>query len=98
VSATDVTPPFDIRMEVRREGRCIYEGETSTDRMTRSFEELASYLGRALSFPVGAFLLTGTALVPDQPFTLRAGDAVRIDIDGLGTLENPVSEVASTAR
>jgi fumarylacetoacetate (FAA) hydrolase family protein len=28
--------------------------------------------------------------VPDSPFTLEAGDSVEIDIDGLGTLRNPV--------
>jgi fumarylacetoacetate (FAA) hydrolase family protein len=28
--------------------------------------------------------------VPDDSFTLQAGDAVRITISGIGTLENPV--------
>ena len=35
-------------------------------------------------------LSTGTALVPDSPFTLESGDTVEIDIDGVGTLRNPV--------
>jgi 2-dehydro-3-deoxy-D-arabinonate dehydratase len=96
VSAIQLSRPFHIAMEIRRDGRCIYEGKTSTEMMKRSFEDLASYLGRALSFPNGAFLLTGTALVPDQPFTLTPGDVVRICIDGLGCLENPVTEVKAT--
>ena len=35
-------------------------------------------------------LLTGTGIVPDQSFTLRAGDVVTVDIPGIGTLTNPV--------
>ena len=95
VPASEVRPPFAIRMEIERLGQIVYRGETSTDRMRRSFEELATHLGSALSFPVGALLMTGTPLVPDQPFTLAGGDVVRIRIDGLGTLENPVVEVGA---
>ena len=90
VPAGEVDPPFAIALEVRRAGTVVYEGTTSTELMRRSFQELASYLGRALDFPTGAVLLTGTALVPDAPFTLEPGDAVRIAIEGLGALENPV--------
>jgi 2-dehydro-3-deoxy-D-arabinonate dehydratase len=97
VSASQASPPFDIRLEVLRDGEAAYEGSTSTAMMKRPFQHLASYLGRALSFPRGAFLLTGTALVPDQPFTLNPGDVVRISIPGLGVLENPVSEVGRSA-
>ncbi len=61
--------------------------------MTRSFEELAAYLGRALSFPDGVFLLTGTGIVPEPGFTLQRDDVVRIEVDGLGALENPVARV-----
>jgi 2-dehydro-3-deoxy-D-arabinonate dehydratase len=84
---------FRIRMEVVRAGLVAFSGETSTERMKRSFDELISCLGEALGFPVGAVLLTGTGIVPGRTFTLEAGDLVRIAIDGLGTLENSVVEV-----
>ena len=84
---------FGIRMEVLRDGSAVFVGETSTERMKRSFDELIECLGRALRFPAGAVLLTGTGIVPDLPFTLQAGDVVRISMDGLGTLENPVTDV-----
>jgi 2-dehydro-3-deoxy-D-arabinonate dehydratase len=93
VPAGEAAPPFDIRLEIVRQGALVFEGETSTARMKRSFEELAACLGRALRFPVGAVLLTGTGIVPDLPFTLLAGDTVRIAMTGLGTLENPVVAV-----
>lgn len=93
VPAAGVTPPLEIRMTVLRDGAATFEGSTSTARMRRSFEELAGYLGRALTLPHGAVLLTGTGIVPDAPFTLLPGDLVRIEIDGLGALENPVVRV-----
>jgi 2-dehydro-3-deoxy-D-arabinonate dehydratase len=61
--------------------------------MKRSFEELAAHLGRALAFPEGVFLFTGTGIVPDPSFTLEPEDVVRIQVDGLGELQNPVVRV-----
>jgi 2-dehydro-3-deoxy-D-arabinonate dehydratase len=89
----DHGPPFSIRMDVLRDGSVAFEGATTTERMKRSFDELVSCLGTALRFPVGAFLLTGTGIVPERSFTLRPGDTVRIAVEGLGVLENPVVEV-----
>jgi 2-dehydro-3-deoxy-D-arabinonate dehydratase len=94
VPAGEVEPPFTIGMTIERGGAVVYDDATSTAEMKRPFEELASYLGRALTFPIGAFLMTGTGIVPDPPFTLDAGDAVRITVDGLGTLENVVRRLA----
>ncbi|HEX4997035.1 MAG TPA: fumarylacetoacetate hydrolase family protein [Terriglobia bacterium] len=79
-----------IRLSIERQGAEVFAGETSTAQIRRSFEELASYLFRELSFPDGAVLLTGTGIVPPEDFTLRGGDVVRIRIDGIGELENPV--------
>jgi 2-dehydro-3-deoxy-D-arabinonate dehydratase len=58
--------------------------------MARGFEDLLGWLTRDNSFPNGAFLLTGTGIVPDSNFTLCAGDEVTISIDGIGTLRNKV--------
>ena len=96
VPASAVQPPFEIRMTIVRGSRPVYEDVTSTDSMARSFGDLLSHLGRALAFPAGAILLTGTGIVPDPPFTLEAGDEVRISIGGLGTLVNPVVRVGTT--
>jgi 2-dehydro-3-deoxy-D-arabinonate dehydratase len=95
VPASEVTPPFEIRMTILRDGAQVYDEQTTTASMARSFDGLLSYLGRALAFPVGAVLLTGTGIVPDPPFTLLADDEVRIAIDGLGTLTNPVVRVGA---
>jgi 2-dehydro-3-deoxy-D-arabinonate dehydratase len=93
VPASAIEPPFSIRMTIERDGSTVYDERTTTDEMTRPFEELVSYLGRALAFPAGVVLLTGTGIVPDPPFTLKPDDLVRIAIEGLGALSNPVVRV-----
>jgi 2-dehydro-3-deoxy-D-arabinonate dehydratase len=83
-------PPFDIALRVQRGDSVAFEESTSTASITRRFEDLAAWLMAALTFPVGAVLLTGTGIVPNESFSLRAGDVVTIDIPGIGTLTNPV--------
>jgi 2-dehydro-3-deoxy-D-arabinonate dehydratase len=58
--------------------------------MKRGLEELVAYLSRELSFPQGAFLMTGTSLVPPEDFTLHSGDEVEITVGEL-TLKNEVA-------
>ena len=66
--------------------------------MVRSFGELIEWLGRDNHFPGGLILLTGTGIVPPDDFSLQAGDLVRITIDGIGTLENPVIQGPARTR
>jgi 2-dehydro-3-deoxy-D-arabinonate dehydratase len=82
--------PFPIEMRVQRGDVIAFEGSTSTASITRGFEDLAGWLMAALDFPVGAILLTGTGIVPDDSFSLQAGDHVTVDIEGIGALSNPV--------
>jgi 2-dehydro-3-deoxy-D-arabinonate dehydratase len=82
--------PFHIALRVEREEAIAFEGSTSTANIVRRFEDLAAWLMAALAFPVGVVLLTGTGIVPNESFSLRAGDIVTIDIPGVGTLTNPV--------
>ena len=79
-----------VRLRIFRESAALFEGEVSTALMRRSFEELAEYLGRELALPSGAFLMTGTGIVPDEDFTLMPGDRVEVSVGGL-VLENGVS-------
>jgi 2-dehydro-3-deoxy-D-arabinonate dehydratase len=79
-----------IRLDIERGKDTVFSGTTRSSQIKRKLPELAAFLFRELSFPHGAFLLTGTGVVPDENFTLQTGDSVRIDIDGLA-LENPVA-------
>ena len=89
-SAMPARAEIGIRLEIRRAGVPVYEGETSVARMARRFEDLIDWLGRDNQFPTGVILLTGTGIVPPDEFRLEAGDEVQITIDGVGTLSNPV--------
>ena len=79
-----------IAIEIERGGSVVFSGETSIAQIKRPFEELVTYLYRDQTFAFGTFLLTGTGVVPPDSFTLEKGDTVRIRIDGIGELMNPV--------
>jgi 2-dehydro-3-deoxy-D-arabinonate dehydratase len=90
LSGTDSMRELRITMSIRRGGEIIFEDEIETSQMKRSPEELAAFLGRELAFPGGAFLMTGTGIVPEDDFTLKAGDLVGISVGDL-VLDNEVS-------
>lgn len=81
---------IDIDLQIIRAGQTVFSGQTAVREMARSFEDLVGWLGRDNSFPAGAFLLTGTGIVPDSDFTLQAQDRVDISIVGIGTLTNHI--------
>jgi 2-dehydro-3-deoxy-D-arabinonate dehydratase len=85
--------PFDIDVRVLRDGREAYAGSASTASMARRLDDLVDWLFRALTFPAGVVLLTGTGAVPGSDFTVRPGDQITISAPGLGTLTNPVVAV-----
>jgi len=80
----------EIQLEIRRGGAVVFAGSTLLSQMKRTPEELAAWLCRENEFPDGAFLMTGTGIVPDDSFTLENGDSVSISITGIGTLTNPI--------
>lgn len=95
VSAAAITDPhdLDLSMEIERAGEAVFEGTTSTAEMVRTCEELVSFLRRSNVLPPVSVLLTGTSLVPSEEVSLRVDDTVRIEIESIGSLENPVVSV-----
>jgi 2-dehydro-3-deoxy-D-arabinonate dehydratase len=94
-SPDTVGDPHDLAMSltIERDGATVFADETTTADMVRTCEELVGYLARHNPLPETTVLLTGTGIVPDQDFTLQEGDHVAIDIEAIGTLENPVVTV-----
>ena len=90
--AWTVKDPYALTMHmtIERGGQLHWQGETSTSLLNRRLDQLVAYLFREDEFPDGVILCTGTALVPEEPFTLQEGDRVSISIDHIGTLSNPV--------
>lgn len=85
-----IDPSTIIVIEIKRNNNVVYHASTTIDQMKRSHEELVEFLYREYSFPKGAYLMTGTCLVPDEGFTLSAGDVISISISGIGRLINHV--------
>ncbi|MBA3617754.1 MAG: fumarylacetoacetate hydrolase family protein, partial [Rubrobacteraceae bacterium] len=90
LSDPDAMRDLSITMSIRRGDDRVFGDEIDTSQMKRLPEELAAYLGEELAFPGGAFLMTGTGIVPEDDFTLEPGDLVRISVGGL-VLENEVA-------
>lgn len=88
--AMPVKEEIEIALKILRSGETVFAQSTRASEMARSFEELVHWLGRDNSFPDGAFLLTGTGIVPGSDFTLAANDQVSISISGIGTLTNSI--------
>ena len=80
-----------ISLEIARNGRTEFAGSTTLRELKRAPDTLVEYLFRDNSFPFGAFLMTGTGIVPPDHFSLASGDRIRIAIDPIGTLENNVA-------
>jgi 2-dehydro-3-deoxy-D-arabinonate dehydratase len=91
IRAEPLAPEARIHLRIDRAGAAAFEGETTLAQLKRSPAELAGFLFRDNTFPTGAFLMTGTGIVPGDEFTLQSGDVVSITIDGIGTLSNPMA-------
>lgn len=90
-----VGDPHDLRIEMRisRDERTIFEGSTTTAEMVKTCDDLAAHLTKSNYVPEIAVLLTGTALVPDDDFTLHPSDEIEISIENIGVLTNTAREV-----
>lgn len=84
---------INIGIVVERNEKTSWGASISTARLRRTFEDLVSWLYRGLQFPRGALLMTGSGLLPPREFTLQTGDIVTIEVEDIGTLNNPVIEL-----
>lgn len=79
--------------------RCLVNGELRQDGSTKdlifSVPELIAYISRIMTLLPGDVVLTGT---PAGVSTIVPGDAVRVEIDGIGILRNPVVARSSEKR
>lgn len=87
------SPETKIAISISRCGQEVFSGDTALSQIKRSFDELAGWLFKCNHFPTGAYLMTGTGIVPDSDFTLQVGDEIAITIESIGTLRNTVEKV-----
>jgi len=78
--------------------RCLVNGETRQDNTTANMVfpviEILAFVTEAITLEPGDVVYTGTPPVVGHgrtpPVYLRAGDVTRVEIDGIGALENPI--------
>jgi 2-keto-4-pentenoate hydratase/2-oxohepta-3-ene-1,7-dioic acid hydratase in catechol pathway len=78
--------------------RCVLNGETMQDSTTANMiftvAEIIAYASATMTLEPGDLIATGTpagvGVFRDPPVLLKDGDEVTIEIDGLGSLTNPV--------
>jgi 2-dehydro-3-deoxy-D-arabinonate dehydratase len=86
-----IAPSTKISMTIERNGTTVFDGYTNISQMKRTHPELVEFLYRECVFEQGCFLMTGTCVVPDNNFTLKSSDVIKITIEGIGTLINIVA-------
>ncbi|UNK70471.1 fumarylacetoacetate hydrolase family protein [Microbacterium sp. H1-D42] len=90
--ASTIDDPQDLAVSasITRDGKIVWQADTSTARMHRTFTDLLGWAFRGDHHPEGMVLSTGTGIVPDIDITLATGDEVVIAVDGIGELRNTV--------
>ncbi|MEY2415530.1 MAG: hypothetical protein QOH53_864 [Ilumatobacteraceae bacterium] len=92
VSADEVGDPHDLSVRTWVDGDL--RQDASTKQMITNCWELIAHLSTAFTLLPGTIIATGTpagvGFVMDPPRCLNPGSTVRIEIDKLGVLENPV--------
>ena len=92
VPAADVPDPHALGI------RAILNGETMQDSTTANLifgiDEVISYASQTSTLEAGDLILTGTpagvGVFRDPPRLMQPGDEITIEIDGVGSLTNPV--------
>lgn len=79
-----------VRCTIARGDRTVWEAETSTSQMRRTFDELLAWAFRGDHHPHGMVLSTGTGIVPEIDLSLEPEDVVTIEVEEIGALSNVV--------
>jgi 2-keto-4-pentenoate hydratase/2-oxohepta-3-ene-1,7-dioic acid hydratase in catechol pathway len=93
VATTDELPdPQALRLRTRVNGETVQDA--CTDKMVFGVAELLAYCSRSFTLDPGDLVLTGTPWGCGEFMTPRRsladGDVVEVEVEGIGTLRNPV--------
>jgi 5-carboxymethyl-2-hydroxymuconate isomerase len=94
VTADEIEDPQSLGLRTRVNGELVQD--SSTSEMVFGVAELVSYCSHSFTLEPGDVILTGTPWgcgeFMDPPRSLSPGDVVEVEVDGIGTLRNPVEE------
>ncbi len=94
VTADEIPDPQILPIRTVLNGETMQESNTSD--MIFTVAELVAYLSGSTTLYPGSIIITGTpegvGMARKPPRWLQAGDQVTVEIDGIGSLTNPVIE------
>jgi 2-keto-4-pentenoate hydratase/2-oxohepta-3-ene-1,7-dioic acid hydratase in catechol pathway len=92
VTADEVPDPHALGIRLRLNGEVMQQSNTSL--MIFKVDDLIAYISQVVTLEPGDLIYTGTpsgvGFARKPPVFLKAGDVTEVEIDGLGTLRNPV--------
>lgn len=92
VTKDEIEDPQKLSVKCTLNGEVMQEG--NTEKMIFSVAEIVAFLSTGMTLEAGDIILTGTppgvGVARDPQVFLKDGDEVTIEIEGLGTLTNPV--------
>jgi 2-keto-4-pentenoate hydratase/2-oxohepta-3-ene-1,7-dioic acid hydratase in catechol pathway len=88
----EIPDPHALGIRLRLNGQTMQDSNTT--QMIFRAEDLIAYISQVVTLQVGDLIFTGTppgvGNARKPPVFLKGGDVVEVEIDGLGTLRNPV--------
>jgi 2-keto-4-pentenoate hydratase/2-oxohepta-3-ene-1,7-dioic acid hydratase in catechol pathway len=92
VAAADVPDPQALRIRAILNGQVMQDSTTAN--MVFGVAEIVSFVSQAITLEPGDLILTGTpagvGVFREPKVLLQPGDEITIEIEGLGSLTNPV--------
>jgi 2,4-didehydro-3-deoxy-L-rhamnonate hydrolase len=92
VPGSAISDPQNLAIACRIDGELVQQGNTAD--MIFGVDEIIEYITQAITLEPGDLIATGTpagiGAWHDPPRWLRAGNTVTVEIEGVGTLRNPV--------
>jgi 2-keto-4-pentenoate hydratase/2-oxohepta-3-ene-1,7-dioic acid hydratase in catechol pathway len=92
VPAIEVPDPQTLPIRAIRNGETLQDSNTAN--MVFSVADIISFVSQAITLEPGDLIITGTpagvGAFRDPPIWLEPGDEITVEIDGLGSISNPV--------
>jgi 2-keto-4-pentenoate hydratase/2-oxohepta-3-ene-1,7-dioic acid hydratase in catechol pathway len=92
-TADELSDPGDLRIRTWVNGEL--RQDSSTSKLIFGLEEIVAFIAQTNRLFPGELILTGTpngvGRAMDPPRFLVPGDTVRVQVDGLGTIEHPIA-------
>jgi 2-keto-4-pentenoate hydratase/2-oxohepta-3-ene-1,7-dioic acid hydratase in catechol pathway len=105
VTADEVDPAAGLRLRSWRitpDGQEHLMQDGSTADMIRPVPELIAFISTAVTLEPGDLIVTGTpsgvGVFRDPPVFLEPGDRVRCEIEGIGSVDNPIVDWTEDSR